>query len=78
MTIYKSAADEIAEIMYKKFNKEAYRIVSFETFKNAVNSAKMCKDLKRPQAWFDNGRLIENRGRAFKILMDRKKELCKQ
>jgi hypothetical protein len=77
MTLYKSAADEIAELMDKELNKEAFRMVSFETFKNAVESAKTCEDLRRPQAWYDSGRLVENRGRAFKILINRKKELCK-
>lgn len=77
MTLYKSAADEIAELMNEKLNKKAYRIVDFETFKNAVNSAEKCKDLNRPQKWYDSGRLIENRSQAFRILMNRKKELCK-
>jgi len=77
MTIYKSAADEIAEAMIEALEKEAARWpVSWEAFKKVVDSATKCEDLKTPQSWIEQGRCAMFQDRAIAYLGKKRTELC--
>lgn len=75
MTIYKSAAEEIAENMARFLEKSAGFPIDWEYFKKTVDDARRCEDLQAPWRWIEGGKTATYQSRAFQYFLQKEREL---
>jgi len=78
MTIYKSAADEIAEAMNEALEKDAGVPIFWEKFKKVIDSAEKCADLQVPWRWLQSGKCALFQDKAFGHFLAKERALKKK
>lgn len=73
MTLYKSAANEIAEMMAQNLKEAGAFPIDWEYFKKTVDSAQKCEDLQVPWRWIEGGKIADNKAMGY--FLQKEKEL---